>query len=158
MKKILMPVLLIIIEVVVCVMINIIVDNKSYDEWEETTAVVSRASFERNRGGFRNGGTSYLFLSLSYLDGRHKVLLLDNYSEELNKGDKITIKVNNQDYTDIIYPKYESYKVFVIRRNSIIVTVLLVAATVWIYKLKYGKKNSDLDVKRLQDILDEIGK
>ncbi len=156
MKKILMPVLLIIIEVVVCVMICIIADNKSYDEWKETTAVVSRVSFVGNRGGFRSGGTSCIFLSLSYLDGMHKVLLLDNYKEDFDNGDKLTIKVNNHDSNEIIYPKYESYKVFVRRRNSIIVTTLLIAATVWCYKLKYGKKNSGLDVKSLLDILNEI--
>ena len=78
------------------------------------------------------------------------------YKEDFNKGDKLTIKVNNHDANDIIYPKYESYKVFVRRRNSIIVTTLLIAVTVWCYKLKYGKKNSGLDVKSLLDILNEI--
>ncbi len=156
MKKILMPVLLIIIEVVVCVMICIIVDNKSYDEWKETTAVVSRVSYIGNRSGFKNGNSSYIYLSLDYLDGKRKVLRLKNYKENFNKDDAIVIKVNNLDFSDIIYPKYERYKVFVRRRNSIIVTTLLIAATVWCYKLKYGKKNSGLDAKKLLDILNDV--
>ena len=149
-----MPVLLVIIEVVVCVMICIIADNKSYDEWKETTAVVSRVSFVGNRGGFRSGGTSCIFLSLSIEEIGSKSFR--SYKEDFNKGDKLTIKVNNHDSNDIIYPKYESYKVFVRRRNSIIVTTLLIAATVWCYKLKYGKKNSDLDAKKLLDILNDV--
>ena len=130
MKKIMLPVLLVIIEVVMCVGICLSFNTHKYDSWIDTEAEITRAN---DLGG---GNT---FLMFSY-NGWNQGLEFRNYSTDLKAGDTVNIKVNELDDRVFVYIPYKQHIIFIRRWSTAMLTALIIAGTVVLYKIKFGKR------------------
>lgn len=126
--------LIILIEAIICILICLKINNKQYDSWVETDAVVFDIHVNNGGKGFRSNQSTHTYIWLDYLNKDDKNFIrVVNYRTKLEKGDIIKIKYNPDNQNEIIYLPYEKHRMKTEIRNTIIFFTFLVLGTYVVY-------------------------
>ena len=121
MKRILVLVLFLVLEVFFCIFLCIKIDDDKYDKWLETDAEIVDIDIIGKQRPVRSNQSPSTYILVRYLgEDKLNFIWLDGYNVDCKIGDVLTIKYNPDSPGDIIYQPYEDHCVFVERRNTII--------------------------------------
>lgn len=127
-------ILVVIIELALCVLSCVKINNKKYDEWVETDATIIDVSIYNTIKSVRGREPTVISILVDYLDNNKRIMDFDNYHLGLHEGDTITIKYNPENQRDIIYLPYENKRLLLKRIKIIIFFGFVVFFTFCIYK------------------------
>ena len=127
--------LILLIEIIICIAVCLKINTKEYESWIETEAYISDVLITGDVRSFRSNESTSITIMVKYLDNS-EILRLNDYYLDCCNGDEILIKYNPDYQSEIIYLPYEEHCVYVKRRNTIIISICLIAVTIWFYWLK----------------------
>ena len=137
MKRILVLVLFLVLEVFFCIFLCIKIDDNKYDKWLETDAEIVDIDIIGKQRPVRSNQSPSTYILVRYLgEDKLNFIWLDGYNVDCKIGDVLTIKYNPDSPGDIIYQPYEDHCVFVERRNTIIFFSVLIILTLVVYLFK----------------------
>lgn len=137
MKRILILVLFLVLEVFFCIFLCIKIDDNKYDKWLETDAEIVDIDIIGKQRPVRSNQSPSTYILVRYLgEDNLNFIWLDGYNVDCKIGDILTIKYNPDSPRDIIYQPYEHHCVFVERRNTIIFFSVLIILTLIVYWFK----------------------
>ena len=137
MKRILVLVLFLVLELFFCIFLCIKIDDNKYDKWLETDAEVIDIDIIGKQRPVRSNQSPSTYILVRYLgEDKLNFIWLDGYNVDCKIGDVLTIKYNPDSPGDIIYQPYEDHCVFVERRNTIIFFSVLIILTLVVYWFK----------------------
>ena len=137
MKRILVLVLFLVLELFFCIFLCIKIDDNKYDKWLETDAEVIDIDIIGKQRPVRSNQSPSTYILVRYLgEDKLNFIWLDGYNVDCKIGDVLTIKYNPDSPGDIIYQPYEDHCVFVERRNTIIFFSVLIILTLVVYLFK----------------------
>lgn len=137
MKRILILVLFLVLEVFFCIFLCIKIDDNKYDKWLETDAEIVDIDIIGKQRPVRSNQSPSTYILVRYLgEDKLNFIWLDGYNVDCKIGDVLTIKYNPDSPGDIIYQPYEDHCVFVERRNTIIFFSVLIILTLIVYWFK----------------------
>ena len=137
MKRILVLVLFLVLEVFFCIFLCIKIDDNKYDKWLETDAEIVDIDIIGKQRPVRSNQSPSTYILVRYLgEDKLNFIWLDGYNVDCKIGDVLTIKYNPDSPGDIIYQPYEDHCVFVERRNTIIFFSVLIILTLVVYWFK----------------------
>ena len=137
MKRILILVLFLVLEVFFCIFLCIKIDDNKYDKWLETDAEIVDIDIIGKQRPVRSNQSPSTYILVRYLgEDKLNFIWLDGYNVDCKIGDVLTIKYNSDSPRDIIYQPYEDHCVFVERRNTIIFFSVLIILTLVVYWFK----------------------
>ncbi len=137
MKRILILVLFLVLEVFFCIFLCIKIDDNKYDKWLETDAEIVDIDIIGKQRPVRSNQSPSTYILVRYLgEDKLNFIWLDGYNVDCKIGEVLTIKYNPDSPRDIIYQPYEDHCVFVERRNTIIFFSVLIILTLIVYWFK----------------------
>ncbi|MBE6842622.1 MAG: hypothetical protein E7510_07310 [Ruminococcus sp.] len=137
MKRILILMLFLVLEVFFCIFLCIKIDDNKYDKWLETDAEIVDIDIIGKQRPVRSNQSPSTYILVKYLgEDNLNFIWLDGYNVDCKIGDVLTIKYNPDSPGNIIYQPYEDHCVFVERRNTIIFFSVLIILTLVVYWFK----------------------